>query len=398
MQAYQILWIDDEHDKQDNFFDLAAQHELYITPYKTSREGMEYLEANMDAVDAVILDAKVFKDSTNEVAKLKGLHSSIKTIAGLEERHNTSIPHVVFTGQEDLESSEDFRDQMDEIPVFSKHTQQDDLIAYIRDSIGDSRNAYFRNKYADIHTFCQQDALTSSLWSSLLPLLKHANEEEAISINPYNEIRKCLELIYRLLHKKKVLHDLLVDKEVNLTLSSLYLAGLPTYEKQSVPPLASKKPILPGLIASNVRYILEVTQGGSHSSDPDKADIADYSIAYLEKYVPEHHLVKCLVPMLLDIITWARAYIIENPDESANQSLWVNLKEDAYVCRGTIRTNRNGYPEVHVDPPSFIHYKLRLDTRLPNASSLADGDKVIVTTEHDDHSKFRNITFINKLP
>ena len=71
---YKILWIDDEWDKMLAFMDECEEiHNLKLVPYKTRKEGIEELERDLDSWDAVLLDAKMFDETENEVASLTGL-------------------------------------------------------------------------------------------------------------------------------------------------------------------------------------------------------------------------------------------------------------------------------------------------------------------------------------
>ena len=76
MNRYQVLWIDDDAEKQDGFLDSAYLEGLDINYYKTSKEGMEELTSKIEQYDAVILDAMVYNESEDEtehaVVKISG--------------------------------------------------------------------------------------------------------------------------------------------------------------------------------------------------------------------------------------------------------------------------------------------------------------------------------------
>src|SRR5690606_344576 len=97
---YKVLWIDDQHDIQQGFLAEAYQHKVDIVPFKTSVAGMRELEMNIFDYDGVILDAKVYENSENEVASLGGLSASVSKINQLQAKK--VIPYFVFTGQSEL--------------------------------------------------------------------------------------------------------------------------------------------------------------------------------------------------------------------------------------------------------------------------------------------------------
>ena len=86
MKRYELLWIDDQFDVQEAFLESAYLNGIDIVPYKVSKEGMNELENNLFKYDGVILDAKVYNESEDEVAKLTGLTSSIYRIKQLSNK------------------------------------------------------------------------------------------------------------------------------------------------------------------------------------------------------------------------------------------------------------------------------------------------------------------------
>ena len=131
-KQYKIIWIDDEYDKQGAFIHSAKLSGFEMIPFKASREGMDYLRASLHTVDAIILDAKVFKDNTNELASTRGLRSSLDEISKISGQNNRlEIPHVIFTGQPDLFGRQEFEDMVDGVEIFSKF-QSNELIIFIK--------------------------------------------------------------------------------------------------------------------------------------------------------------------------------------------------------------------------------------------------------------------------
>ena len=76
MKDYQVLWIEDQPEAQPGFMDQAELQGIYLHNYRTSREGISELEQNLQKYDAVILDAKVYDESENEVPSTIGLRNA----------------------------------------------------------------------------------------------------------------------------------------------------------------------------------------------------------------------------------------------------------------------------------------------------------------------------------
>ena len=64
---YNVIWIDDEWDTRGASFieTCKLRHQIYISAYKTRKEGIAALERNLKHWDAVILDAKAYNNSTD---------------------------------------------------------------------------------------------------------------------------------------------------------------------------------------------------------------------------------------------------------------------------------------------------------------------------------------------
>lgn len=333
MKTHNILWIDDQYDEQPAFIDDAYQHGLSIRAFKTSRDGIEFLEKNLEEIDGVILDAKVYKDSEDETASLKGLNSSIREIARISGQHQgIPIPYVVFTGQPDLESDVNFADSMDDTPVFSKTGDNKLLFNKLKELIGDSPKAAIRNRYRPVYNACMEghyDQYGTRIWSLVFPILTGIEGGIRPSNAPYNDLRKALEWIFRRLWERKILHEQLVDGGIILLkLASFFLSGDEARFQSSRQPLQAKTRVFPKLITDNIRYILDVTQPGSHSESPSEASPDKSSIVAVESYAKDHHLLQIVALMLLDVIVWVDGYLAAHPDSKKNATNWSNIPDE----------------------------------------------------------------------
>ena len=64
-KKYNILWIDDEHEKLEGLKIQAAQHDLIFHPFKSKNTVLKELEDNQIFYDAVLLDAKFFENEND---------------------------------------------------------------------------------------------------------------------------------------------------------------------------------------------------------------------------------------------------------------------------------------------------------------------------------------------
>lgn len=94
MKYYSVLWIDDECDKLNDFIVNAEQDGIYITSYKTAKDGLKALKENLDLWDGIILDGKFYSNSENVKADINALFSAKES--GTQSKRY--IPWFVYTG------------------------------------------------------------------------------------------------------------------------------------------------------------------------------------------------------------------------------------------------------------------------------------------------------------
>ncbi|MFN4873456.1 MAG: hypothetical protein ACK40T_09225 [Akkermansiaceae bacterium] len=344
-KRYNIVWIDDQFKEIEGFIDEAFQEGFDITAFASSREGMEYLEVNVSNVDALILDAKVFRDGPEDIASEKGLSASIREIARISGRNQgKAIPYVVYTGQPDLESDDDFADRMDGISIFSKNQETKPIFEELRSLIGASPDATVRNQYRATYEACHKGGIDPQCWKLLAPVLRSITHVENFPTEPYNDVRKALEWVFRYLHRHCVIHEKLIDKSGKVILQGVshFLDGKPAVLNFTKETLQAKQPIFPKLLADCSKFILDVTQPGSHTEKVEDADPSKPSIAAVTEFSPNHHLIQTVAMMTADIAEWAVNYVAANPDSEKNRDLWIefstttSMQNDELECEGLI--------------------------------------------------------------
>jgi hypothetical protein len=170
MNRYEILWIDDLFETQDGFIENAYLNGIDMTSFKTSKSGMEELVSNIEKYDAIILDAKVYDKSEDEVAKLTGLMSSIVRIKELS--HIERIPYFIYTAQPDVLDDATFKELMGNTPIFKKPAQKSELFQAIKDE-GDKRiNTRIKHKNLEIFSIFTSGYLTGEVGNQVLGLIK----------------------------------------------------------------------------------------------------------------------------------------------------------------------------------------------------------------------------------
>ncbi|MDA8971869.1 hypothetical protein N9F41_00170 [bacterium] len=336
MNKYNFLWIDDEWEAQGGFIDEAIQLGVKIIARNTSREGMEYLEENLNEVDAVILDAKVFDQSEDEVPSVKGLHNSINTINKLSGKYNQDVPYAIYTGQPDLMDQATFEDSLNGKRIFSKLKNGDRraLINYLRDAAKSSPEATIRNRYSAVYAACmdgQYGRYGKRIWDYLRVPFRSIENSTQVSDGPYNDIRKALECVMWVLTEKGYIPKELSEKKtISPQMVSLFLSQEQvTLEAEKLKIFRSGK-ILPVILEQNLRLLTQVVAPGSHVEkllEGDRIKEVGKGIQSVSAGVKDHHLVEICTLLICDLIVWINSFLDEYPNGKHSFSYSV-LKEE----------------------------------------------------------------------
>lgn len=382
---YKIIWIDDQHDEQESFIDQADRDGFNLIPFKTSREGMDYLRENLLDVDAVILDAKVFKESNTELASTKGLKSSLDELAKISGQNKLRyIPHVIFTGQPDLFGNSAFEDIVDGVTIFSKLQPNEFLFQKLRELIGNSESSTIRNRYPLAYSACEwMDGIS---WRLLYPILNSMGSGAELDTDPYNDLRKVLEYAFRKLHEVGIIHERLIeDGQVNLWGSCAYLGGYPAKYGNEGGTVKAKSAVIPKLVGEQVKFVLNVCQVGSHTEGNQEIPATKSSIVDVEKRNKNHHLLEISALMTMDFIVWAKAYVDANPDPETNMNNWelmISSRNDDTLIEAqgvALKPDTYGNYFVKIDDTSITNNKnVRIRKNLISNDSLKINSRVKV--------------------
>jgi cold shock CspA family protein len=303
MKRYDILWIDDQFDVQEAFLESAYLNGIDIVPYRVSKEGMSELENNLYKYDGVILDAKVYNESEDEVAKLTGLTSSIYRIKQLSNQR--VVPYFIFTGQPDVIDSAAFSEMVGEVYVYKKTIDNAKLFADIKTNANKQEATQLKHKYSKVFEVCTDKYIGDYAAQDFFTILSNIDNEDLN--HHFNTIRKVIEDIFNCLHKYELLPREFVLPSVSLSESSKFLSG--QTQKDYLLHADSK---LPKVISDSLRNILEVTQPASHRTKIDE---------HLDT-VNTTYLVRGCIYQLLDVTIWVKTHI----DSKPIQNNWTKIQ------------------------------------------------------------------------
>lgn len=348
MRRYNVLWIDDQWDTLDAFITFFEQEGIDITPFKTSKKGMIEFEKHLYEWDAVILDAKVFDESEDEVASTKGLSKSIHKINELLPKRY--IPWFVFTGQPDLQSNELFSDMIGGKDYYRKSVDIERLLHDIKSEADKLPESRVRIKYSNVFEVFESVELLSILIGI------DGNDDKNSSY--FNQMRKILEDLFSILGREGVFPS----DCIKLNQQSRFLCS------------KEMGKYVPVYIQRSIHSLVEISQDASHrlkTDDDVKSGIAPY-------------LLQSSTMELLNIILWLKDILKLCSDDSDVilyiKSLHAPVIEeeiDVLIEEKTLIVERDALGNYHSgkylisykNGPDCIGKKIQILKSAPNAQS-----------------------------
>lgn len=332
-KKYNILWIDDEWDKMPTFKQECEElYNLKLLPFRTRKDGMQALEEELDKWDAVLLDAKMFDENVNEVAKLKGLRKAISHLDKLSMKRY--IPRFISTGQPDLLASEDFKDMVGD--YYEKFKDDEKLMVDILSAIHNAESSQIKviysNVFTSIETLGISEYIDSIILDILLPLHYTEKQSSFKPIHHYNQLRQFVEYLFRACHKVGVIPDQCIPNGiVNLNQCSIYLAGK-NAEKAGVRYGEPGERVIPEYIEAIIRSVLDFGNVHSHTVELDAEDTI--KIENILRSSQSKYLIFGLALQMCEVITWFAKYISEHNNKEINllhcQPLMIDEKAEDY--------------------------------------------------------------------
>ncbi|MFZ4412031.1 MAG: hypothetical protein ACOYOV_03025 [Bacteroidales bacterium] len=382
MKQYRVLCIDDRPEALESFIELAAIKGISIEIFKYHKEGMDILCKDIHAYDAIILDALGLKESDDEAEGYKGLQYSITTISGLQ----TFIPRFIYSAYIEKDEFSQIRDLYSDEDIYTKGKDNKKLLAKIIEEADHRIETQIKHQY---HSFLK--ALTTIGADSTIELFRNilvANKTGDISFEDtmfFTQLRIALEYVFRKANSIGILHDACIPNgKVNLTDSSLFLAG----EQTKHCGVKCTKAHFPKIIADNVKNLLFITGGASHTSEVDPTK--EINFQEYKKAINTPYLLFSLTFQLIDTVLWFNKYADENPDKAKNKSLWLPQEESQGEWQEGIVLNLN--------TKGFAFFKPKFDTfnsiippKIVADNNLSDNDQIYVIIEDYEDKKSNEV-------
>lgn len=321
--GYNVIWIDDEWDTRGKpFIQMCkVKHQIIISAFKTRKEGIAALEHNLKYWDAVILDAKAYDKSENEVADVDGLYAARERI--IELRQQKYIPFFVLTGQPDLMGDKSFEKSIGRFYDKTKPLEVDQLLSDLKNEVSKSIRSQITSIYHDVVEILNDIDPEAEDIIDILEAIHHPDRPFTPKLY-FNPLRIALEYIFRAANSVGILpDDFFSSGIVNLNQCFMYLIGRDA-EKIGVRYGEPGERIVPNHIQNMMSLILNLGNANSHSKLND-SELQAAEDRFVREGLNSKYLVFSMALQLCEIAFWMNRYIADHPNKDANLQKCVKL-------------------------------------------------------------------------
>lgn len=329
----EVLWIDDEHEKQESFKTYCRKKQIEIVGYKYTDEGLKALEKEPHRWDLVLLDIQG-QENQAEGLDDAGFMYARGRIKDIGYSNNITIPYLVFSGQ-DCIYEDRFRKVCREDKLYSKGTDTQRLVDDIQKIVGAKKDVVIKELYKSVFNAIEYLGLGKENEDFMVGLLKaiHYREDRSLcNRRRFGELRIIMEDLFVALSKDQI--GLIPmecykpnRKEINAEDAIRYLQGEQTKYRfgKSVGSgiKDSKEAIFPHLLGQNLYkiyvYAVAVSEHRLRDISEDLKMEHDKCLAYFDSVGRDNLMAFSLVLQLCDILTYAEAYVKSHPDPEENR-------------------------------------------------------------------------------
>ena len=316
---FEVIWIDDEWEKMDAFKEeCEVIHQIYLHPFRTQKAGMDEFDKNPKKWDAIILDAKMFDESENEVPRLDGLRKAVQHIN--EKTLLRKVPYFISTGQPDLMDNETFEQAFGTYYIKERDDQK--LINDIKNKASQSTRFQVKTNYID--AIEQLESIDAWCCEKILDILEamHFPEKDIDPLLYYNPLRQTLEYIFRKANKVNIIPDEFIGKEkddVNLNQCVQFLSG-GNADWIGIRFGGAKESVVPVHIKNMMFQVLNLGNINSHSrtlNDDEQKMLGAY---FKENVCNSQYLIYGLALQICEISVFMGKYIETHKDTNKNKA------------------------------------------------------------------------------
>lgn len=310
---YNVIWVDDEVDQlyEDSERLLRKFGIKIIGVAHTAQEFHDEIKYKLDLVDAIITDAN-FGDKDNDLIKnentLRGLREIERNIEAI--RKIREIPFFLYTGRYDLLDNKDddeFRYFKETNRIFKKENGPTELFNRICLDVEHVNSLEFliRNRYSNEleAAKCIKDNEEDLFEALKYDFSKEIDSQKTATY--FNVLRKIVERIFW----RSINHKIIAPIR-SLNAWSKFLQN-----KDENYEIIDSIEIMPKALVNSLKYLLDITQDGSHST----------SSCFVDKYIRDNggiNIFRSALHITMELCLWYDKYMQAHLNPRENAKIW----------------------------------------------------------------------------
>lgn len=379
MAKYKVLWLEDEQEKMDAFFDLASNVDIELILVETFKELKEkVLTESKNFFDAIILDAFGLIESKSEKTSLRALNLAIQFIT--EHKSKDLIPYFVLSAYLGEDDNKSVRDLLGSEKIYIKTNDEKKLLSDILESIPRKVENQLKFKYQSVFEACGENYLDQE--KRIFKLLRYVesndiHDEVDDPEDNLTTLRKIIESLFYKLGKLEIIPS-------EITTNKGWINGSRNFLSNNHSIFNFKNSLIHPLVLNNLCQLVNILNDVSHAEGDLKLKVDEYLQAQKNDY-----LYRSYIYLLLDTLNWFKRFMDDNNDINKNKCLWEVVNQD-WVVGVVTKIANNGFgtfqPEssdkiISILPNMVEEYKLSESVKIkvilkPNS----DGTKLYIKT------------------
>lgn len=310
---YNVIWVDDEVDM------ICEESKRLLHKYKigvigqahTAQEFHEIIKHKIDRVDAIITDANFGNkeidliDNKNTLRGLRDIERNIERIREIRE-----IPFFLYTGRFDLlddKDDDEFRYFKETNRIFKKENGPNELFNQICLDVEHINSLEFliRNRYSNEleAAKCIKDNEEDLFEALKYDFSKEIDSQKTATY--FNVLRKIVERIFW----RSINHKIIAPIR-SLNAWSKFLQN-----KDENYEIIDSIEIMPKALVNSLKYLLDITQDGSHST----------SSCFVDKYIRDNggiNIFRSALHITMELCLWYDKYMQAHLNPRENAKIW----------------------------------------------------------------------------
>ena len=316
-EKYNVLWIDDQHEKMKAVHKTATDFNIKLWPYKSMNGGCKELKANISKYDAVLLDAKFFENESDMpgTEDTRWVHKTKDFIRDLDK----TLDYFVWTGQAKTYASPEFNNAFPHVFDKGLDKDEDTLFKKLVEVCENRTETKLKHKYPNSIAVCDDNYIGKKEFSRVFQIIKDIEHPENIinQQDALSPIRKILEAIFKKLNNIGLIPDEIQNGQGAINGASIFLAGINneySYEEELIHPV----------ISESIRHLIGLTQDASHNEGNKLG--AD---TYLSN-TSNTFLYQSLCYSMIEVLEYLKPFIDNNGDVDKNKTKWEAIANKSY--------------------------------------------------------------------